>query len=65
MEYPNKVLGEFCRQQRIPYIDLYKAFATADNVEDLYLAVIGDGHLSGRGHPLVGREVSVFSHDGH
>ena len=64
MEYPNKVLGEFCRQQRIPYIDLYRAFATADNVEDLYLTVIGDGHLSGRGHALVAREVGTFLQDG-
>jgi tetratricopeptide (TPR) repeat protein len=64
MEYPNKVLGEFCLQQRIPYIDLYQAFATADNVEDLYLTVIGDGHLSARGHALVAREVGIFLQDG-
>lgn len=64
MEYPNKVLGEFCRQQRIPYIDLYRAFATADNVEDLYLTVIGDGHLSAPGHALVAREVGAFLQDG-
>jgi tetratricopeptide (TPR) repeat protein len=58
MEYPNRLLTQFCRRRRIRYLDLTNRFAGEDNVADLYLTAIGDGHLSARGQALVADELS-------
>ena len=60
MEYPNKILKEFCRQQQIPLLDLYRTFVGSQDVSDLFLTAIGDGHLSARGHALVAEQIFSF-----
>ncbi|MEE3259146.1 MAG: hypothetical protein VX293_08040, partial [Candidatus Latescibacterota bacterium] len=60
MEYPNQLLVQFCRRQRIPFLDLTARFAQADEVADLYLTAIGDGHLSARGQVEVADELSSY-----
>ncbi len=57
---PNRLIGEFCAERQINYLDLLDTFAAADRPADLYLSIIQDLHFSPAGHQLAARQMANF-----
>ncbi len=55
---PQRMVGDLCRQESIPFLDLSDGFGEAADGPNLYSSA--DHHLSGAGHDVTGRLLAEF-----
>ncbi len=58
--YPNRLVEAFCAERDLSYLDLTAAFSASAQPQDMFLTIVGDGHLSAAGHRLVATEIALF-----